>query len=253
MCTRILLVGMVLVLAIGCAKRTTKTNAPSKDETAGVKPQPQPAPPAPNDKNKKDDGPNWLTDSRWKKDEPKADPQDPKGTSNKQPWGISPPQGGWQGPNAGVPPVQPGPGGMVPPGPGGGQPGPIGPVPGVPNPPGMGMLQPQPTPQNPTPMPAPKFSPVTEKDMFDLQVFIDNASGASGKMPSPLMIYQALVATKSPAAELVQNGSIYLTGATTRESVWAFETKAITQGGLVVSQNGVETLTAAQLKARLGR
>ena len=36
-----------------------------------------------------------------------------------------------------------------------------------------------------------------------------------------------------------------------RESVWAFEAQARLTGGLVVSQNGVETLTAAELAQRM--
>lgn len=98
-----------------------------------------------------------------------------------------------------------------------------------------------------------KFSPVTRQDMFDLQVFIHDASLAAGKMPAPVLIYQALVAAGSPTAKLVKDGSIILTGATQRDAIWAFETRAILHGGFAVSQNGVETLTAAQLKTRLGK
>ena len=90
-------------------------------------------------------------------------------------------------------------------------------------------------------------------DMKEVWIFIENASGASGKMPSQLLTYQALIAAKSPAADLVKDGTIFLTGATVRESVWAYETQALTNGGLVATQNGVETLTAAELKTRLGK
>jgi hypothetical protein len=241
MWSRILTVGLCFVFVVGCAKKTAKK--PSSDDTPNVKL----APPA-NDKDKKNEKaeePNWLNDSRFKKDSPSNLP--PDGSSpGKQPWGISPPQGGWQGPNASVPTVQPAaPGGM---------PMPAMPVPGIPAPPGMGVLQPQPVPAKPPATPTtPKFSPVAEADMKEVWIFIENASGASGKMPTQLLTYQALIAAKSPAADLVKSGSIYLTGATSRESIWAFETQAITQGGLVATQNGVETLTAAELKTRLGK
>jgi hypothetical protein len=87
--------------------------------------------------------------------------------------------------------------------------------------------------------------------MREIWIFIDTASGASGTMPGPDVIYASLIKANSPAAALIKDGSISLTGTRTRESVWAFETAALTQGGWVVSQNGVETLTAAELTRRL--
>jgi hypothetical protein len=117
----------------------------------------------------------------------------------------------------------------------------------------MGVLQPEPVKPPATPTP-PKYSTVTEADMKEVWIFIENFSGAnSGKIPSQVLIYKALVAAESKAAPLVKDGSIYLTDTKTRESIWAFETKALTSGGLVCSQNGVETLTAAELKKRLGK
>ena len=225
MFVRILTVGLCLVLALGCAKKRAKDDSPSPDETAGAPARPQAAPA---DKGEKQEEPNWLGDDRFKT-KPPGTPAD--GSSpGKQPWGLTPPQGGWQGPNAGVQPVKP---------------------------PGEGVLQPMPVPPNPpaavTPSPAPAYKPVSAADMREVWVYIENTSGASGRMPTQLMIYQALVAAESPAAGLVKNGSIYLTGATARDSVWAFEARAVTSGGLVASQNGVETLTAAQLKQRLGK
>lgn len=210
----------LLVLA-GCAKRTAKK--PSADDSASGVPSPVAAGDKDSKKEAKEgDAPNWLTDPRYKKE--KSD--DP--ATGKQPWGLTPPQGGWQ---ANANPAN------------GGQP----------RPPGTGVLQPQAQPEKPPAMTPPKFSPVSRQDMFDLQVFIHDASLAAGKMPAPATIYRALVAAKSPAAELVKDGSIILTGATQRDGVWAYEARAILQGGLAVSQNGVETLTAEQLKARLGK
>ena len=114
----------------------------------------------------------------------------------------------------------------------------------------MGVLQPQPA----APPSTPKFvgKPVTEADMKEVWIFMENAS-AGGKLPPPPLVYAALVKAESNAADLVKGNSIFLTGATARESIWAFEWKAPTQGGLVASQNGVENLTAAELKRRLGR
>lgn len=242
---RILTCALCLALAAGCAKRTAKK--PSQDDSANAK-QPTPAPDDRNRKNDKKgdkgDGPNWLTDPRFKKDPPATtSPNPPDGPSpGKQPWAISPPQGGWQGPNTGAGPVPPAaPGGM-----------PVGPAPvGAPG--GMGVLQPQPAPPAAPDVPPTPSKRVEQADMKDVWIYIENASGASGRMPTQKMVYEALLAAKSPAAELVRTGAIYLTGATSRESVWAFEAQALMNGGLVANQNGVETLTAAELKARLGK
>lgn len=222
-----LLFGVLMTVAlVGCNKRTAKK--PSADDSASVTPTPAPA--VTNDKDKKkdakeDDAPNWLNDPRFAPEKPEGRVE-PKGLSAKLPWNITAPKGGWQAaPASGGPPAASGNA-------------------------AAGALQPQ--KPSATPPPA-KFSPVARQDMADLQVFIHDFSLASGKMPPPATVFQALVAAKSPAAELVKDGSIMLTGATQRDGVWAYETRAIFEGGFAVSQNGVETLTAAQLKARLGK
>jgi len=248
----VLIAVLVPLLFVGCAKRNVKNTSPARDESANAK-----ASPARNDSKtgKIDEGPNWLTDPRFKKEKDQQStpaPASVQSSTGKPSWGITPPQGGWQPPNAGVAPMPP----VQPPGPGP-QPGgfaPAGPMaaPGLPAPPGMGVLQPQPVaPAAVTPTAPAKR--VEMADMKEVWIYIENRSGASGKMPSPAEVYAALVKTGSPAAELVKSGAIILTGTTDRESVWAYETQARLQGGLVASQNGVETLTAAELQARLGK
>ena len=235
-----------LLFAVGCAKKTAKK--PAADDPPGTTAQPSGAPGAgANKKDGKADEPNWLSDPRFKKEDGPALPvETPPG--GKPGWGVgTPPPGGWTAPGAGAPPT-----------PGGVAPNPMGapPVSG----PGAPAIGAAPVPPNPEPVKppvttttTPKYSTVTEADMKEVWVFIENASGASGKMPTQLEIYQALVAASFTSGALVKDGSIYLTGATKRESIWAFETKALTSGGLVCSQNGVETLTAAELKKRLGK
>ena len=90
---RALLLLAVLSVAVGCAKRGAKT-APAKDETAK---------PVAADKKGKADEPNFLNDPRFKKEPPLEGP-----SPHKQPWGISAPEGGWQGPAAGEPKAEPG-------------------------------------------------------------------------------------------------------------------------------------------------
>ena len=234
MFVRILTAGLCLLLAVGCAKRTAKKSAPPSDETASAKPQ-QPNAKAPGDKGSKPDEPNWINDPRFKKDGDPALPPETPVNGGKPGWGL-PPKGEWTEP----PPA-------------GAQPMPAGGAPGAPG--AMGVLQPEPVKPPAAPAPtAPKYSTVTEADMKEVWIFIENFSGANGgKIPSQKLIFDALIAAESKAAPLVKDGSIYLTDTKTRESIWAFETKALTSGGLVCSQNGVETLTAAELKKRLGK
>ena len=91
---------------------------------------------------------------------------------------------------------------------------------------------------------------VTKDDMEAIFTFVDNASGASGKMPSGMDVYNALLAAKPSTAALVQQRAIFILQPAQRESVWAMEAKATTQGGMIVTNNGVETVTADEAKKR---
>lgn len=231
MFVRILVLGLCLAVAPGCAKRVAKK--PAGDHDTAEKAGPAAAPSA---DDKKADEPNWLNDPRFKKESggPALPVETPPG--GKPGWGI-PAKGEWTAPAPGVQPM------------------PAGTAVGAPPAAGIPLPEPvrPPAPAAAATPTAPKFSPVTEADMKDVWTYIENASGATGKMPSQALIFQTLIGAESKAAPLVKDGSIYLTGAKTRESVWAFETKALTGGGLVVTHNGVETLTAAELKKRLGK
>lgn len=226
-----------LALCTGCKRGASTTTAPAPPESA----KRAPAPPAANtaaNKDKLDDAPNWLKDDRFNKDKRDDLPaQGGPGGKPKLGINIAPPQG------ESLPPAG-GPQNLVP-------------APGAQNPP----VQPNPAPAIPVPAVAPNGNGplgaaarlVGLKDMQDLQIFIDAASLAGGKMPSAADVYAALVEARSPAAKLVKDGAIILTGTKERESVWAFEARAYLNGGWAVSQNGIETLTAAEIKKRLGK
>ena len=94
---------------------------------------------------------------------------------------------------------------------------------------------------------------VTQADLKEIHLFIDNFSGASGSMPDVKTTYAALVEAKAASAALVKSGAIVLTGSRTRESVWAYVAAALTDGGLAVTNSGVETFTADELKKRIGK
>jgi hypothetical protein len=223
MFTRIATSGVLVCLILGCAKKTAK---PTDKSDLPAPPNPQAvakAKPAEKD-DRKDAKPNWLNDQRG---EVVKNQLPSENSFGKPDLGIK-----LQVPDQGLP---------LP-----GDPQPIGGAP-------KGVPQAHPV-VPPAPSTAPKaVKPVSEADMKEVWIFIENASGAGGKMPQPALVYSALVKAESKAAELVKDGSIFLTGASARESIWAFEWKAMTQGGWVASQNGVENLTAEELRRRLGR
>lgn len=249
---RITLLLVCLVLGAGC-KRGAKDTGPARGDLANAKLQPAPAPePKPEKKDEKKAEPNWLKDPRVQSKKDQL-PIDGPANGRKQPWGVGAPEGGFQPP---VPGVQPNPAGAVQPMP----------VPAKPPAVGVAALPPQAAPAAMAPATnVPALAPagntprgaaarvVAMADMRDLQIFIDNASGATGKMPTSAEIMTALIEAKSPAAALVKDGAIVLTGAKQREGVWAFEARAYLNGGLVVTQNGVERVTAEELKRLLGK
>ncbi len=94
---------------------------------------------------------------------------------------------------------------------------------------------------------------VTMNDLNQIRIFIENASLASGRMPSVQETYQALKQEAPNLAKLIDEGTITLHPARTREEVWAYETAALEKGGLMLTSQGVERVDAQTLKQRLGR
>lgn len=94
---------------------------------------------------------------------------------------------------------------------------------------------------------------VEMNDLNQIRIYIENASLASGKMPNSNEILAALKQEAPAIYKKINDGDITLHPARTREEVWAYETAALTQGGLVCTSSGVERMDAATLKQRLGR
>lgn len=116
-----------------------------------------------------------------------------------------------------------------------------------------GGIDNRPAPKQAAPQPAPgAAATVTRQDMEDVRIYIDNASGVSGQMPTPQVTYGALQQASPKTAALVYSRAITLVPARTREGVWAYETAALQRGGLVTGSNGTETVTADELRRRLG-
>ena len=92
---------------------------------------------------------------------------------------------------------------------------------------------------------------VTQAEMHDLHLFIETASLASDRMPAKEFILETMKKENRKLSEMLQDGSIVLTGIQKREGVWAYEKDAPTKGGFILSQNGVERLSAEEVKQRL--
>jgi hypothetical protein len=89
---------------------------------------------------------------------------------------------------------------------------------------------------------------VTANELKNLQLFIENASLASGKMPTVQEIWAAVQQEDKKLAEFIQDGTIVLTGATTREACWAYQKDADTKGGWILTNSGAERVDAATAK-----
>ncbi len=94
---------------------------------------------------------------------------------------------------------------------------------------------------------------VNANQMKQIHTFIEYASGASGRMPSTADTLASLQKEAPAIAALVNDGTIVLNSVQSRESIWAYEAKALESSGWVCSNQGVETMDAATLKQRLGR
>jgi hypothetical protein len=94
---------------------------------------------------------------------------------------------------------------------------------------------------------------VDQNDMRNIHLFIENASAASGRMPSVNDTYDAIKKEAPKLAEKIDEGIITLCNARTREEIWAYETDALQNGGWVCSSSGVERMEAETLKQRLGK
>lgn len=94
---------------------------------------------------------------------------------------------------------------------------------------------------------------VSRNDLQNIRIYIENASLASGRMPSPQETLSALRQEAPNIAKQVDEGIIVLHPARSREGIWAYERKAYDQGGLVLTSSGVEQMDATTLRQRLNQ
>ncbi len=93
---------------------------------------------------------------------------------------------------------------------------------------------------------------VTHNEMKNIQIYIESASGASGKMPSKEDIMAVLQKESPKTFKLIQDGAIVLTGAQSREQIWAYTPELQGSGGhFIVSSSGVDGVSKQALDQRL--
>ena len=94
---------------------------------------------------------------------------------------------------------------------------------------------------------------VNANDMKQIHLFIETASGASGRMPTAAETYETLRKEAPNLYKLVEDGTIVLHPARTRNDIWAYERKAYDSSGWVASSAGVEQMDSQTLRQRLGQ
>lgn len=94
---------------------------------------------------------------------------------------------------------------------------------------------------------------VEANDLANLRIYIENASigSSDGQMPTKDEILRDIAREMPKLVEAIKEGTLVLTGIKRREGVWAYEKSALDADGMVLTNNGVERMTSAQLKALL--
>jgi hypothetical protein len=94
---------------------------------------------------------------------------------------------------------------------------------------------------------------VSQDELRNLHLFIENASAETGRLPSPEEITAVLRREAPKIAKSVQDGDIVLTGARTRESIWAYTKDAQSVAGehLILTASGIERMAGPTLQQRL--
>jgi len=91
-----------------------------------------------------------------------------------------------------------------------------------------------------------------DNELKNIHLFIETASTETGKLPTIAQIKTALKKEDPKAFALVEDGTIQLTGANNRETIWAF-TQFPQRGNnhMVVTTQGVEQMDTDTLVKRL--
>jgi len=93
---------------------------------------------------------------------------------------------------------------------------------------------------------------VTAAELHDLHLFLNNAKGASGRVPTS---QETIAALGQPdgnrqLSKLIQDKVITLVPNPQDEGLWAYGTEVPAEGGWILTHSGAERVTAADFKAR---
>jgi hypothetical protein len=93
---------------------------------------------------------------------------------------------------------------------------------------------------------------VTTAELHDLHLFMTQAKLASGRTPTSEQTWNALNQPDGnrKLVALIQDGTIVLVPNPGEEGLWAYGKDAPTMGGMVLTHNGVERVTADEFKTR---
>lgn len=87
----------------------------------------------------------------------------------------------------------------------------------------------------------------------DLQLFIAQMEITDGRMPTKQEILDYAKKENPKLYKLLDEGAFVLTGTKARESVWAYEKDADTDGGWVINHTGEQKLKAEEVRKLLGK
>jgi hypothetical protein len=92
----------------------------------------------------------------------------------------------------------------------------------------------------------------TMNELNQIKIFIENASAVDGRIPDPKETLEVLRKEAPPIAAAVEEGVIVLHPAKSREEVWAYEGKALTEGGVAIINGTITRVRPEELREKLG-
>jgi hypothetical protein len=92
---------------------------------------------------------------------------------------------------------------------------------------------------------------LTQNDLNQLRTFMENARAEKGSYPKSLADMPDLARDAPKLANAVYTGELVISGGT--NGVLAYEAAAIQERGSVVTSDGVQMMTADELKQKLGQ
>jgi hypothetical protein len=96
---------------------------------------------------------------------------------------------------------------------------------------------------------------VTMAELHDLHLFMNNAKLSLGRVPTKQETWEALNRPDGnrQLVKLIQDGTLILVPQPQDEGLWAYSKEAPTLGGIVLTHDGAERVTANEFLNRFGR